>query len=86
MLGPFARVVVSDSDDPSDTTGYERQLDTIIKLADELAVEFGPPRAVVGIFEHTVYPAAVLRERFGLAGTPAEVALRCRDKVEVKRV
>lgn len=85
VLARFARVAVFDTDDPSDMTGYERQLDTIIKLADELAAEFGPPGAVVGIFEHTVYPAAVLRERFGLAGTPAEVALRCRDKVEMKR-
>jgi hypothetical protein len=85
VLARFARVAVFDTDDPSDMTGYERQLDTIVELADELAGEFGPPKAVVGLFEHTVYPAGVLRDRFGLAGTRAEVARRCRDKVEMKR-
>src|SRR5690349_6258232 len=85
VLARFDRVAVFDTEDPSDMTGYEQQLDTIVKLADELAAEFGPPRAVVGLFEHTVYPSAVLRDRFDVPGTRAEVALRCRDKVEMKR-
>jgi hypothetical protein len=85
VLARFARVAVFDTDDPSDMCGYEKQLDTIVALADDLVAEFGPPQAVVGIFEHTVYPAAVLRDRFGVPGTPAAVALRCRDKVEMKR-
>src|SRR3954467_2416785 len=75
VLARFARVAVFDTDDPSDMAGYEKQLGRILALADELAGEFGPPRAVVGLFEHTVYPAAVLREHFGVPGTCAEVAL-----------
>ena len=39
----------------------------------------------MGLFEHTVYPAAVLRDHFGVPGTRPQVALRCRDKVEMKR-
>lgn len=85
VLAQFARVAVFDTDDPSDIAGYEKQLGTILKLADELVAEFGPPRAVVGLFEHTVYPAAMLRDHFGVPGTRAQVALRCRDKVEMKR-
>lgn len=85
VLDRFARVAVIDTGDPSDIEGYERQLETILALADDLAAEFGPPTAVVGVFEHTVYPAAVLRDRFGVPGTCAQVALRCRDKVAMKR-
>lgn len=85
VLARFARVAVFDTEDPADMTSYEKELGTILRLADELAAEFGPPRAVVGLFEHTVYPAAVLRDHFGVPGTRAEVALRCRDKVEMKR-
>jgi len=43
------------------------------------------PAAVVALAERTVLAAAHLRDRFGLAGNGPPVALRCADKVEMKR-
>lgn len=44
-----------------------------------------PPAAVLALAERTVLAAARLREEFGLPGNDTTVALRCADKVEMKR-
>lgn len=44
-----------------------------------------PPAAVVALAERSVLVAARLRESFGLPGNDSDVALRCADKVEMKR-
>jgi len=49
-----------------------------------LAERWGAPRAVVGLYEHTVVPAARLRARLGLPGLSLSTALSCRDKVQMK--
>ena len=43
------------------------------------------PAAIVAMAERTVLVAARLRQTFGLPGNDAEVALRCADKLEMKR-
>lgn len=44
-----------------------------------------PPAAVVALAERSVSVAARLREAFGLPGNSPTAALRCADKVEMKR-
>ena len=59
-------------------------LEPIVDAARELLGE-RPPAAVVALAERTVLVAGRLREVFGLPGNDATVALRCADKVEMKR-
>ncbi|GAB3285489.1 ATP-grasp domain-containing protein [Kineosporia babensis] len=54
--------------------------------AEKIAEQLGAPQAVVGLYEHTVVPAARLRERFNLPGTSVDTALNCRDKVRMKHL
>lgn len=81
----FARIGLLDLPDSHDLDGYDRAIDRMREVADELADEFGPPVAVVGLYEHTTLPAARLREHFDLPGTDARTALLCRDKVRMKQ-
>lgn len=54
--------------------------------ARALSDRWGEPNAVVGLYEHTVVPAARLRQHFGLPGLSLTTALGCRDKVRMKRL
>lgn len=42
-------------------------------------------RAALALAERTVLPAAYLRQWLGLGGTPVQAALRCTDKLRMKR-
>lgn len=80
----FAEVLSFDTRPGIDLNGYDRELDTIHDLALRLGERFGPPSAVVGMFEHTAIAAGHVRDMFGVRGTSEEAARRCRDKVLMK--
>jgi hypothetical protein len=82
----FARIAVVDLPDTDDLELYDRASDEMCARAVELAAEFGPPTAIVGLYEHTTLPAARMRELFGLSGTTVRTATLCRDKVPMKQV
>ncbi|GGV02239.1 hypothetical protein GCM10010275_46530 [Streptomyces litmocidini] len=84
LASRFARIAVLDLPDSDDLDTYDRAVDRMRELVGELAAEFGPPAAIVGLYEHTTLPAARLREHFGVPGTNAKTALLCRDKVPMK--
>lgn len=84
LAARFARIVLLDLPDSDDMDKYEHAFDRTCELADSLAAEYGPPAAVVGIYEHTTLPAARLREHFGIRGTSVRAAMLCRDKVPMK--
>ncbi|MFE7525304.1 acetyl-CoA carboxylase biotin carboxylase subunit family protein [Kitasatospora sp. NPDC057542] len=88
LASRFARIAVLDlpDADPNDLDTYDRAADRIRDLVAGLAAEFGPPAAVVGLYEHTTLPAARLREHFGVPGTTVRTATLCRDKVPMKHV
>lgn len=90
LAARFARVALLDlpaSGDVSnaDLDTYDRNFDRIRAVVESLAAEFGPPAAIVGLYEHTTLPAARLREHFGLQGTSVRTAVLCRDKVPMKQ-
>lgn len=76
----IAAIDVPDTDD-LDRDGFEGVREQAYRLADR----FGAPTAVVGLYEHTILPAARLREEFGLPGTTVRTAQPCRDKVIMKQ-
>ncbi|MFF8838151.1 acetyl-CoA carboxylase biotin carboxylase subunit family protein [Streptomyces sp. NPDC015130] len=80
----FARIACVDLPDSDDLDTYDHAFDRILELVEQLSAEFGPPAAIVGMYEHTTLPAARLREHFGLPGTSVRTALLCRDKVPMK--
>ncbi|MEU0130491.1 hypothetical protein [Streptomyces sp. NPDC006289] len=80
----FARIALLDLPDSTDLDTYDRAFDRMRELVAELAAEFGPPDAIVALYEHTTLPAARLREHFGVPGTGVRTALLCRDKVPMK--
>ncbi|MFC9325581.1 acetyl-CoA carboxylase biotin carboxylase subunit family protein [Kitasatospora sp. NPDC057015] len=84
LAARFARIALLDLPDTDDLDTYDHAFERIRDLVDTLAGEFGPPAAVVGMYEHTTLPAARLREHFGLRGTTVRTALLCRDKVPMK--
>lgn len=78
---------LSDAVVPYVTT--ERQVDfsdraAIARAARELGAD-GAVRAVLGLTEGTVLPAAWAREALGLPGMSVVVAERCSDKIAMKR-
>ena len=85
LVARFARVATFDLPDSSDLDSYDRAADLIRDCVAQLAAEFGPPAAVVGLHEHTTLPAARIREHFGVPGTDVRTATLCRDKVSMKR-
>lgn len=64
-----------------DINCLEEQIDKILMLSDEIAMEAGEIDYVVSTFEHTVAVAGALRDKWGLKGTSREVATKLRDKV-----
>ncbi len=84
LAARFARIALLDLPDSDDLDTYDRAFDRIRELVDQLAAEFGPPAAIVGMYEHTTLPAARLREHFGLQGTTVRTTMLCRDKVPMK--
>ncbi|MDG9716057.1 hypothetical protein [Streptomyces sp. DH24] len=86
LASRFARIALLDLPDSADLETYDRAFDRMRELVDELAAEFGPPDAIVALYEHTTLPAARLREHFGVPGTSVRTALLCRDKVPMKEV
>ena len=70
--------------DPSDLTAYESSNLQIEEQAHDATRRLGLPRGVVGLYEHTVLPAARLRRTFGVPGLEPEVVEVCRDKVSMK--
>lgn len=84
LASRFARIAVLDLPDSDDLDTYDRAADRMRELVTELAAEFGPPAAIVALYEHTTLPAARLREHFGVPGTDVRTAIRCRDKVPMK--
>ncbi|WP_405427879.1 acetyl-CoA carboxylase biotin carboxylase subunit family protein [Streptomyces erythrochromogenes] len=84
LASRFARIAVLDLPDSDDLDTYDRAVDRMRELVAELAADFGPPAAIVGLYEHTTLPAARLREHFGVQGTNVRTAVRCRDKVPMK--
>lgn len=63
---------------------YDAAMDQMTALVDKFVAEFGPLKAIVGLYEHVTLPAAKLRERYGVAGGSIETATLCRDKVQMK--
>ncbi|QMV23041.1 hypothetical protein GQS52_16075 [Streptomyces sp. SCUT-3] len=84
LASRFARIAVLDLPDSDDLDTYDRAVDRMRELVAGLAAEFGPPAAIVALYEHTTLPAARLREHFGVPGTDVRTALLCRDKVPMK--
>ncbi|CAM5327074.1 MULTISPECIES: ATP-grasp domain-containing protein [Streptomyces] len=84
LAARFARIEVLDLPDSDDLDTYDRAVDRMRELVEDLVAQFGPPAAIVGLYEHTTLPAARLREHFGVPGTGAKTALLCRDKVPMK--
>lgn len=84
LASRFARIALLDLPDSADLDTYDRAVDRMRELVDDLAAEFGPPDAIVALYEHTTLPAARLREHFGVPGTNVRTALLCRDKVPMK--
>lgn len=84
LASRFARIALLDLPDSADLDTYDRAFDRMRELVDELAADFGPPDAIVALYEHTTLPAARLREHFGVPGTRVRTALLCRDKVPMK--
>ncbi|MFC8448799.1 acetyl-CoA carboxylase biotin carboxylase subunit family protein [Kitasatospora sp. NPDC057223] len=84
LAARFARIALLDLPDTDDLDTYDHAFERIRELVDALAAEFGPPAAVVGMYEHTTLPAARLREHLGIRGTTVRTALLCRDKVPMK--
>ncbi|HEX8510560.1 MAG TPA: hypothetical protein VF635_13825, partial [Propionibacteriaceae bacterium] len=81
----FADIEVLDGSDSGDLGFYENHAVAVIRAAERLAARVGPPRAVIGLYEHTVLPAARVRQHFGLDGLSVDAALLCRDKVRMKQ-
>lgn len=86
VVDRFARIGLLDLPNSDDLDEYDRAVDRIREVACELADEFGPPAAIIGLYEHTTLPAARLREHFDVRGTNVRTALLCRDKVQMKQV
>lgn len=84
LAARFARIALLDLPDSADLETYDRAVDRIRDLVDDLVTEFGPPDAIVALYEHTTLPAARLREHYGVPGTTVRTALLCRDKVPMK--
>ncbi|MBU7597459.1 hypothetical protein JGS22_007420 [Streptomyces sp. P38-E01] len=84
LASRFARIALLDLPDSTDLETYDRAIDRMRELVDELAADFGPPDAIVALYEHTTLPAARLREHFEVSGTSVRTALLCRDKVPMK--
>lgn len=84
LASRFARIALLDLPDSADLDTYDRAFDAMRGLVDGLAAEFGPPDAIVALYEHTTLPAARLREHYGVPGTSVRTALLCRDKVPMK--
>jgi hypothetical protein len=85
LLARFERIGVLDIEGALDVECYERAVEQMITLAEGSVEEFGPPQAVVGLYEYATLPAARLREYFGVPGTDVATALRFRDKVLMKQ-
>lgn len=85
VAAKFARIKTLDLPDTDDLDNYDRAVDTMRVLVQELIDEFGQPAAIIGLYEHTTLPAAKLRDHFGVQGTNAHSALLCRDKVAMKQ-
>ncbi|MFF2808184.1 acetyl-CoA carboxylase biotin carboxylase subunit family protein [Streptomyces sp. NPDC058000] len=80
----FARIGIIDTPHRINVEDYDLSIGQMIDHVREFARDLGAPRAVVGLYEHTVLPAARLREAFGLPGTDVRTALLTRDKVLMK--
>ncbi|SFR28733.1 hypothetical protein SAMN04488564_11541 [Lentzea waywayandensis] len=84
VAAKFADIKTLDMPDNDDLDNYDRAIDTMRGLVQQLVDEFGKPDAIIGLYEHTTLPAARLRDHFGVQGTNAHSALLCRDKVRMK--
>lgn len=85
LLDRFARVGVLNLPDGLGVEGYDQVVDQMIDLVKGFSEDFGPPVAVVGLFEYTTLPAARLREHFAVPGVDVATALRFRDKILMKQ-
>jgi biotin carboxylase len=85
VAAKFASIKTLDLPDSDDLDNYDRAVDVMQVLVGQLIDEFGPPSAIIGLYEHTTLPAAKLRDHFGVPGTNAHSALLCRDKVAMKQ-
>ncbi|MER5408929.1 ATP-grasp domain-containing protein [Streptomyces sp. NPDC002769] len=81
----FARIGIIGTPHRVNVDDYDLAADQMIAHVREFAQDLGAPRAVVGLYEHTVLPAARLREAFGLPGTEVKTALLTRDKILMKQ-
>jgi hypothetical protein len=86
LLDRFARVGVLNLPDGLGVEGYDQVVDQMIDLVKDFSEDFGPPVAVVGLFEYTTLPAARLREHFAVPGVDVGTALRFRDKILMKQM
>jgi hypothetical protein len=84
IAAKFERIVGIDMPESVDLDGYWAVGDAFLSAAVALAEEVGPPAAVVALFEHTVLPAALIREHFGVPGMNLAVTETFRDKVKMK--
>lgn len=81
----FAGIEVLDGTDDGSLSFYEDHAADVIRAAERLVERLGPPSAAIGLYEHTVLPAATVRQHFGLAGLSVDAAQLCRDKVRMKQ-
>jgi len=70
--------------DGSDIDAYDRAVPEMAEHLLHWIATLGPPEAVLGLHEHTILPAARLREIAGVDGVRIAVAERCRDKIAMK--
>lgn len=83
-LNLFAHVGVLKVPHNMNLNEYIEAMDQIEAEVDTAVTQFGPPTAIVGLYEHVTLPAAILREKYGLSGTSKRSAQMCRDKVVMK--
>jgi|GEM_PF-7012600 len=67
-----------------DVDCYDNSIEAIYDLCGEAITKYGKPVAIIGIYEHTVLPAARLREKYDIPGATPVMVTICRDKVAMR--
>jgi hypothetical protein len=78
-------VKIIKTSDEFDAECFEKELDYILQATSEIIDKFGAIRAVIATHEHTVLPAAAIRDKLKIEGLSFDQALGLRDKNIMKQ-
>lgn len=67
-----------------DVDCYDNSMEVIYDLCETAIAKYGRPVAIIGIYEHTVLPAARLREKHDIRGATPFMVTICREKVAMR--